>query len=106
MFFLVFNSIFIDSFKFLNKIEISIPIENSNPLKPKIKKEKESNVVSEKITPQYIVKVYKTNQISSDNISIEIKFLFLKKKFTIQNQKIKLKKDIHVIILNFIIIIQ
>ncbi len=72
---LLLYSKFKDSFKFLYKIEISIPKENSNPAKPNIKKDKLNKVISQYIEPKKIDNVYKISHTSSDIKRIYIKFL-------------------------------
>lgn len=75
MFILLLYSKFKDSFKFLYKIEINIPNENSKPAKPKIKKDRLSRDISQYRDPNKIDKTYKTNHINSEINSIKIKFL-------------------------------
>jgi len=90
---LLFISIFNDSFKFLYKIDNNIPIENSNPAIPSIKKDILNNVISQYIEPNKTPMVYKTIQINSDMNNNDTKFLGFKVSIIINNQKIIDQKD-------------
>lgn len=81
---------------FLYKITISIPIANSNPAIPSIKKDTPSVVISQYIALNNNAIVYNVIQINSDRSNIEIKFLGLKAIIIIVNQKIKDQNNNHV----------
>ena len=101
-----FNSLllfskFNDSFKFLYKIDNNIPIENSKPATPNIKKDMLNKVISQYTAPSKTPKVYNTIQINSDKNRIDIKFFGFKAIRIIRNQKTRDQKDNHVNILKF-----
>ena len=78
--------------KFLKKIIIKKPIQNSKPAKANKKNDVDVNEISSIVMPIKIVNVYNNTQTISEYNTIAIKFTEFKRKFSIITQKTKVIK--------------
>ncbi len=81
-----------DFLKFLNKIVIIKPIQNSNPAKANKKKVVEVNVISSLIVPTTETYAYKTTHIISEYNIIVKRFFELTKNIKVVNQNKNVQK--------------